>query len=194
MNTNFSKGIIIPTILFGALLGIALITIYIGLNTPKDPEAQVHATETIKPASTQTPLVKEEKSWHDYYSETTQIAFSFPENLEITEETRHKLVLDEEIIFSTLESVPIHKLRLCEFVDSGECLFEKYANQTTTFVNFDLDEKKAKSFYYRDADGKIWHVVSLSVYEEFQIMLPAKYDKYYEGFINTFDFLDNNEE
>lgn len=194
MFRNFGASRIVPVITVGALLIVAVSIIYIGTQIPKD-NTSAAVTHAQKPNETTSPVP--EKPWIAYESEAMQISFQFPVKLNILQDAKNKFVLgdgSEEITFSTLESVPISKLHLCSLAKPTDpCIYDSYLEQKDPFVPLELDQKKAKSFYFRDENGHNWHVVSLSVYQEFQIMLPVKYDNYYDKFISSFDFWDNNE-
>jgi len=185
---NFHR--IIPIIVIGAVTIVTASIIFVSTQMPSN-STQFISSHAKEPEPSPSPEI-----WNNYKSEHLQIAFKFPLKLEVIEETSRKLVLGNdgaEITFSTLESVPIHKLRLCSFAKKEACIYDTYVDQKDPFLALEVDDKKGKSFYFKDENGHDWHIVSLSTYEEFQIMIPVKYDDYFDDFLASFDFWDNNE-
>lgn len=191
MRAKLNQGVMLPIILFLLLISIAGIILFIASNTPKEEQSPkdllAYETKTT-PSPTPIPLIS-------YEATTMPISFKFPIKMDAIDDTRQVYSIGNgsaELIFSVRETVLIHKLHLCELTDNTECLYDGHANQQYVFDEFSLDGKKAKSFYYRDANGQNWHVVSLSEYEEFQIMILEKYDDYYDELIGSFNFKDND--
>src|SRR3989344_4329196 len=186
MNKSINGLKLIPVIILGVVIIITAAIVFSGTQIPKD-NTKLKPSQAKEPEST----IQPSEIWQDYTSEPMQISFKLPLKLEVVEESNKKLVLGNdgaEITFSILESVPIHKLRLCSFVQKEACIFDTYSDQKDPFLPLVLDDKKGKSFYFRDENGHIWHIVSLSTYEEFQIMMPVKYDEYFDEFLASFDF------